>query len=137
LALGCLHSRHPTLGKWSVSYVRPFYLSRFFVGGVRLFEPKWLIYFSIHFIDKRTLMTVFDFVRNIRSARRCAFLLLLVLVGGYGSSTPLGITDIPVSLGCCLVDRCDSNPSWPGRLCLRRVHRTVRHNSIPSFFSLT
>jgi hypothetical protein len=72
-------------------------------------------------------MTGFVFVRNIRSTRRSAFLFFFTSTCGYGSSTLLGITDLPASLDCCLVDRCDPNPSWPGRLCLRRVHRTVRH----------
>lgn len=64
---------------------------------------------------------------TFRSDRRCAFLLFFTRTN-YGSSTPLEIKDISGSLGRCHDDRFDSNPSWPGRLCLHRMHRTVRHN---------
>jgi len=101
---------------------------------LHLFEPERLVYVSYTSCPRRILITGFDFVRNIRSDRRCAFLfiyLLVIVVAGYGFQH-LWNYSYPGSLGCCLVDRCDSNPSWPSILCLCRMHRTVRpqHHTI-------
>jgi hypothetical protein len=77
-----------------------------------------------------------DPARNIRSIQLRAFF-LVTRVSSYVSLTPLGITDVPASRDGHLVNCCDSNLSQSGGLCLRRGHRTVRHNSISFFSALT
>ena len=58
--------------------------------------------------------------------------------GGKGSLTP-GVTDVPASFDGHLVNCCDSNSSRSARLHLGvfRVYRTVRHNSVSFFSTLT
>lgn len=80
------------------------------------------------------LITVFNFVRP---DRWCAFLFFRTRTS-YVFSTSLNIAGIIGSLGRCLVDRFGSNPSWPGRPCLHRMHQTawVRHKIVPFFCAL-